>query len=238
MPSKRVLLLLALLDLLFGAAASSGDAAPDFRRCTAACAASGCTDAAAPAQRRCSPLCRPGGGQQQRRQSVAWPLRLWRWDCAADCAYLCMWQREEAKQLSAPSGGTPARPEKYFGKVGAVVLSAGSVHVMEGRVKRLVQCTVGEFKSLNAVQFTSPVSAWSAVPVPCCQLLLACVAAGRVPGQHSLLSWRAAGSASRHHPPQCTPPAPPNAVALHAAPGHAGASLCALLAPQPGGAAA
>jgi hypothetical protein len=106
---------LLLLGLLAGAAASSGDESPVFRRCTLACEATGCTDAPDPVEQRCTLLC-PGAAAtlSGRHSDLPRPpltLRLWQWDCSTDCRYLCMWQREEGKgSLSA----TP--PEKYFGK--------------------------------------------------------------------------------------------------------------------------
>ena len=115
----RALSLLLALGLLAAAAASSGDESLDYWRCTRACEASGCTDAPGrpAAERRCSPLCaaaRQAGRQPPAPAPLA--LRLWRWDCAADCRYLCMWQREESKAAAAAGPAAAAAAEKYHGK--------------------------------------------------------------------------------------------------------------------------
>jgi hypothetical protein len=101
--------------LLAAAAASSGDEGAPFRACAAACAATGCTDAPDGAPAECSPLCGGGGGAAA-AAAAPLALRLARWDCAADCAYLCMWAREARKGAAAAAAGARPRAEKYFGK--------------------------------------------------------------------------------------------------------------------------
>ncbi|KAI8463434.1 MAG: Per1-like-domain-containing protein [Monoraphidium minutum] len=136
MPRRRTArapapLKLALLPLLLAAAApraaraSEGDASPAFRACAATCQQTGClppdlqrwspetapaSDAPTPAPaagRACALAC-----PQNAPAFVPPPaLRAARWDCAADCAYHCMWA-EERRRAAAREGPI----WKYFGK--------------------------------------------------------------------------------------------------------------------------
>lgn len=108
--------MLALLSL---AAASPGDQSWAFRRCHMQCTRTGCASlertpaagkdtSAAGSRQQCSPVC-SGGSSAGDSPAAPLALRLWRWDCAADCSYLCMWQVE----ASRPAG---AAVQKYYGK--------------------------------------------------------------------------------------------------------------------------
>lgn len=126
--AQQALALACLLGLLGAAAGSPGDQSRPFQRCTAQCRHTGCASLAAlpaaggatgsslPAAQQCSPLCKTGsvgsGGRStgSARQAPPPVLRLWRWDCSADCSYLCMWQLEDSWRQA----GTP--PQKYYGK--------------------------------------------------------------------------------------------------------------------------
>eukprot|EP00887_Chlorella_sp_A99_P003462 scaffold7.g3462.t1 len=108
---------LALLLAAAPAAASAGDAAPAFQHCLRECKATGCAPAA-PGRREtldrqqqwCSRLCNAGGvSSSDAGAGVSAALRLWRWSCAPDCAYRCMWRQEESR----PPG---AAAVKYYGK--------------------------------------------------------------------------------------------------------------------------
>lgn len=134
--ARHALLAACLLCLLASAAASPGDRAVAFRRCKGLCTRTGCGSvlaaaAAAPAGPRrgrrglranttaadirtqCSPLCR-----RRRTFNLTDPpsgsrplaLALWRWDCPADCSYVCMWLMERSR----PSDAGPV--QKYYGK--------------------------------------------------------------------------------------------------------------------------
>lgn len=122
---RQALALACLLGLLGAAAGSPGDQSWPFQRCAAQCRRTGCASLAPlpagssagsglPATRRCSPLCRGsgggGGGINGAQQATPLALRLWRWDCAADCSYLCMWQLEGSRRQAG------AAPQKYHGK--------------------------------------------------------------------------------------------------------------------------
>jgi hypothetical protein len=109
----KLLAAMALLaSLLPAALASSGDERVDFRRCAAACQGGNAAAAATTPPHPRSPLCGPGGDA---RAPLA--LRAMRWDCAADCDYLCMWAAERSKsEAAAAAGGAPAPVEKYHGK--------------------------------------------------------------------------------------------------------------------------
>lgn len=128
---RHALALACLLGLLGTAAASPGDRSWHFQRCTAQCGRTGCaslapvpaagssTGSGLPASRQCSPLCGIGGGGSSggiggspdgAQQPVPLALRLWRWDCASDCSYLCMWQLESSRRQAG------AAPQKYHGK--------------------------------------------------------------------------------------------------------------------------
>lgn len=120
---RHALLAACMLGLVAGAAGSPGDQSRAFRRCTNQCRQTGCaslsTTAAATAalpaavgRQNCSSLCPAGSGNDSAHDEMhAAPLalRLLHWDCAADCAYLCMWQTE-----AGCAAGTPV--QKYFGK--------------------------------------------------------------------------------------------------------------------------
>ena len=108
-----------MLALAATAAGSPGDESWAFRRCAAQCQRTGCagtSGGAAGTAQQCSPLCSSGGApaasalsSSSSSSSVALALRAWRWDCASDCAYLCMWVVE-----AGWPAGTPA--QKYRGK--------------------------------------------------------------------------------------------------------------------------
>ncbi|KAL4439465.1 hypothetical protein ABPG77_008794 [Micractinium sp. CCAP 211/92] len=82
-------------------------------------AGSSSTGSGLPASQQCSPLCGTSGGNRSggiggspdnAPQPVPLALRLWRWDCASDCSYLCMWQLEGSRRQAG------AAPQKYHGK--------------------------------------------------------------------------------------------------------------------------
>lgn len=128
---SAALFTLCLLGLLAAAAGSPGDQSWAFRQCTSVCQRTGCASlslagaagaaGAAGGKQHCSVLCRKpnsssssssmnggiDGSGLQGPPPLA--LRLWRWDCAADCAYLCMWQVEGSR----PAG---TAVQKYYGK--------------------------------------------------------------------------------------------------------------------------
>lgn len=114
----RTLLLALAVSLLSSAAGSPGDRSPAFRRCHSQCLHTGCATImpaarGTPSSRpECSPLCGGGGGSGGSggaSGAVPAALRLLRWDCAADCSYLCMWLVESSRPR-----GTPV--QKYHGK--------------------------------------------------------------------------------------------------------------------------
>lgn len=115
--AHQSLRLVCVLGLLAAAAGSPGDRSHAFRRCHSLCTNTGCTGLAAssgngqPSRKQCSPLCRQSSSSSTSGEVIVAPLalRLWRWDCPADCSYLCMWQAE----ASWPAG-TPV--QKYHGK--------------------------------------------------------------------------------------------------------------------------
>ena len=113
-----LVLLLAMASV--PALASIGDESHEFKLCTNHCLHTGCTlppvatssGGAGDGEQRCSSVCAArSGATQAAAASVVPALRLWRWDCAADCSYLCMWQLEDA---AAAAGLRGAR--KYHGK--------------------------------------------------------------------------------------------------------------------------
>ena len=120
--ARRALLLALTLGLLSAASGSPGDQSLAFRRCHAQCIRTGCASLA-PAgepstQQQCSPLCGGSSSSGGGDGAVPLALRLWRWDCAADCSYHCMWLVEgsRAAAAAAAGGGRQAAVWKYFGK--------------------------------------------------------------------------------------------------------------------------
>ncbi len=127
-------LIFLILLLTPRASASSGDESWQFRTCVDTCQTIGCpstiklleddqnrvndTLATQNLERSdsvdyCSPLCSGGGGNinSPDKQSDAFWLALFSWDCSSDCSYRCMWLLEDQKQAA-----TGAPVEKYFGK--------------------------------------------------------------------------------------------------------------------------
>ena len=108
----------SLLAAARPAGASPGDRSAAFRACEAACNADGCIPvgaALAPRGARCEPACGAAAGgadgsAEAPRPSLALPLRVLQWDCAADCAYRCMHAHHGARSAR----GLPAL--KYRGK--------------------------------------------------------------------------------------------------------------------------
>ncbi|GBF90233.1 hypothetical protein Rsub_03366 [Raphidocelis subcapitata] len=106
--TRPLLRLIALLLLARCAAASEGDASPEYRDCVASCEHSGCLP---PRLRRWNPTAGGGEGGGEGACRIACPanaaayapplaLRLARWDCAADCAYHCMWAIEARRRAA------------------------------------------------------------------------------------------------------------------------------------------
>ncbi|KAL4437289.1 hypothetical protein ABPG75_004428 [Micractinium tetrahymenae] len=128
--ARQVLTMACVLGLLGAAAGSPGDQSWPFQRCATQCRRTGCaslttlpatggtTGSGLPAVPQCSPLCNSSSGGagsdgssiNGAQQTVPLALRLWRWDCAADCSYLCMWQLEGSWRQAGVA------PQKYYGK--------------------------------------------------------------------------------------------------------------------------
>lgn len=125
---KQAMLVACLLYLMGSAVASAGDRSVAFRRCHGLCTRTGCgsvpaatphtkghaqgSSSAADVRTGCSPLC---ARSPPASQAEAWPaapisLQLLRWDCNADCSYICMWLLEDS---SRSLGGAV---QKYYGK--------------------------------------------------------------------------------------------------------------------------
>ncbi len=126
--------ILALLAALPQALSSSGDRSFEFWQCQQACVQEGCVwlPLGAPREgqeKTCLPTCgssRSGGNRSQAAcgavgAEVPLALRLFRWDCAADCSYACMHAAERRKAvlnatLLQRHGQAVAGVEKYYGK--------------------------------------------------------------------------------------------------------------------------
>lgn len=125
----RALLLALTLGLLSAASGSPGDQSFAFRRCHTQCLRTGCTSLPTPSlpgrrvrmPRECSLLCSTSASNSTEGSSgsggqVPLALRLWRWDCAADCSYLCMWRVEASRADQSAGDGKQLPAWKYFGK--------------------------------------------------------------------------------------------------------------------------
>lgn len=131
--ARRALLLALTLGLLSAASGSPGDQSFAFRRCHSQCLRTGCTSLPTPSvpgrrarsvtRKQCSPLCVTPSNTTDGStsidgsgQAVPLALKLWRWDCAADCSYLCMWRVETSRAFDSAGSSRKLPVWKYYGK--------------------------------------------------------------------------------------------------------------------------